>query len=99
MKSQENGDSSQNIQQLVELENKKEDQTPSKVNKLGNSFPTITLEELALQTKSVTRLTMNFGEDTCKLSRSKSPSEWQATAFDDSWNFLCGSCGIKLSED
>ena len=51
------------MQQLVDQENKKEDQTPSKVTKLGNSFPNISLEELALQTKSVTRLTTNFGID------------------------------------
>jgi hypothetical protein len=67
------------MQQLVDQENKKEDQTPSKVTKLGNSFPNISLEELALQTKSVTRLTTNFG-------------------IDDSWGFLCGTCGQKLSE-
>ena len=66
--------------------------------KLGNLFPSINLEELALQTKSVTRLTTNFGIDTCKLCKAKNPSEWQVTAFDDSWNFLCGPCGLKLSE-
>ena len=86
------------MSQLVDQENKNEDQTPSKVMKLGNSFPSISLEELALPTKSVTRLTPNFGVDTCKLCKTKSHSEWQVTEFDDSWNFLCGPCGLKLSE-
>ena len=86
------------MQQLVDQENKKEDQTPSKVTKLGNSFPNISLEELALQTKSVTRLTTNFGIDICKLCKAKGHSEWQVTAFDDSWGFLCGTWGQKLSE-
>ena len=86
------------MQQLVDQENKNEDLTPSKVTKLGNSFPSSSLEELALQTKSVTRLTTNFGIDTCKLCKAKSHSEWQVTAFDDSWSFLCGPCGLKLSE-
>ena len=66
--------------------------------KLGNSFPSNSLEELALQTKSVTRLTTNFGIDTCKLCKSKVHPEWQVTASDDSWDFLCGSYGLKLSE-
>ena len=56
-----------------------------------NSIPNISLEELALQTKSVTRLTINFGVDTCKLCNIKSNSEWQVTEFDNSWGFLCGS--------
>lgn len=90
--------SSQDVKQLVDQENKKEDQIPSKVIKLGNSFPTITLDELALQTKSVTRLTINFGIDTCKLCKAKSHSEWQVTEFNDSWGFLCGPCGLKLSK-
>jgi hypothetical protein len=86
------------MQQLIDQENKNEDHPPTKVMKLGNSFPSISLEELALQTKSVTRLTINFGIDTCQLCKDKTHSEWQVTAFDDSWGFLCGSCGIKLSE-
>ena len=42
---------------------------PLKATKLGNSFPNNSLEELALQTKSVTRLTTNFGINTCKLCK------------------------------
>ena len=58
--------------------------------RLGNSFPSNSLEELALKTKSATRLTSNFGIDTYKLCKTKSPGEWQVTVFDDSWDFLCG---------
>ena len=86
------------MQQLIDQKNKKEEPTPSKVTKLGNSFPNISLEELSLQTKSVTKFTTNFGIDTRKLCQVKSHSEWQVIAFDDSWSFLCGPCGLKLSE-
>ena len=83
---------------IQETKLQEEANTSPNVVQLGNSFPSINLEELALHTKSVTRLTTNFGIDTCKLCKAKNPSEWQVTAFDDSWGFLCGPCGLKLSE-
>ena len=85
------------MQQLSDQKTKKKIRH-IKSPKLGNSFPNISLKKLALQTKSVTRLTINFGIDTCKLCNVESYSKWQVTAFDDSWNFLCGSCGLKLSK-
>ena len=71
---------------------------PPNLGQLGNSGTEYTLEELALHTKSITRLTMDFGINTCKLCKVKDQSEWQVTEFDDSWSFLCGACGLKLSE-
>ncbi len=41
------------MQQLFDQENKIEEQTPSKVIKLVNSFPNNSLEELVSKTKSV----------------------------------------------
>jgi hypothetical protein len=76
----------------------KQAETPPKVVKLWNSGTNITLEELALKTKSVYRLTMDFGTETCVCCGTKGRPDWQVTQFDDSWIFLCGPCGLKLSE-
>jgi hypothetical protein len=73
-------------------------ETPVKVVQLGNTGTKYTLEELALHTKRLTRLTMNFGIETCALCGVKGRPDWQITKFDDSWGFLCGQCGLKLSE-
>jgi len=80
------------------LKTQKEANIPPDVVQLGNSGTEYTLEQLALHTKSITRLRMDFGINTCKLCKTKDRSEWQVTEFDDSWHFLCGSCGQKLSE-
>lgn len=79
---------------------KKDEQTATalaKVVQLGNSG-TYTLDELVLKTKSVCRLTMDFGIETCVCCGVKGRPDWQVTEFDDSWGFLCGPCGIRLSE-
>jgi hypothetical protein len=70
---------------------------PSTVVQLGNTG-TYTLDELTLKTKSVCRLTMDFGIETCVCCGIKGRPDWQVTEFDDSWGFLCGPCGVKLSE-
>ncbi len=71
---------------------------PPNVVQLGNSGTNYNLEELALHTKSLCRLTMDFGKNNCILCKIQDKSDWQVTEFDDSWGFLCGSCGLKLSE-
>ncbi len=68
-----------------------------KLVQLGNSG-TVTFEELTSKTKSLYRLTMDFGIETCVLCGVKGRADWQVTEFDDSWGFLCGPCGAKLSE-
>ncbi len=55
-------------------------------------------EDLASKAKSVFRLTMDFGIETCAACGTKERPDWQVTLFDDSWGFLCGPCGLKLSE-
>jgi hypothetical protein len=82
----------------VDRKNQKEANITPNVVQLGNSGTEYTLEELALHTKSITRLTMNFGINNCKLCKIKDRSDWQVTEFDDTWGFLCGPCGIKLSK-
>lgn len=77
----------------------KQAETQAKVVQLGNSGTNITLEELASKTKSVYRLTIDFGIETCVCCGVKGRPDWQVTEFDDSWGFLCGSCGKKLSEN
>jgi hypothetical protein len=72
-------------------------EAPVKVVQLGNNG-LYTLDELALKTKSVFRLTMDFGIETCVCCGVKGRPDWQVTEFDDSWGFLCGRCGLKLSE-
>lgn len=72
--------------------------TPPKVVQLGNSG-TIPFEELVLRTKSVYRLTMGcYGIEACRCCGVQGKPDWQYTEFDDSWGFLCGLCGLRLSE-
>jgi hypothetical protein len=71
--------------------------TPAKVEQPRNSG-TFSLEDLALRAKSIYRLTMDFGIETCICCGAKGRPDWQVTSFDDSWSLLCGSCGVKLSE-
>jgi hypothetical protein len=57
------------------------------------------LEELTLSAKSIYRLTTDcYGTETCVVCGVKGRPDWQVTQFDDSWGFLCGKCGLKLSE-
>ena len=83
---------------IQETKPQEEANTQSNVVQLGNSGTKYTLEELSLHTKSIGRLTFDFGINTCILCQIKDKSDWQVTQFDDSWGFLCGSCGLKLSE-
>jgi len=62
------------------------------------SFRCQTIDELALRTKSLTRLTINFGEDRCVFCGVQVHVEWDVKDFDDTWGFLCGPCGLKLSQ-
>ena len=55
-------------------------------------------EELMNTAKTVERLTMDFGIETCVACGVKGRPDWQVTSFDDSWGFLCGPCGMKLSD-
>jgi hypothetical protein len=83
---------------VVEIEKPKDPvDIPAKVVQLGNSFSTVNFEELAAKTKSVYRLKMDFGIEGCVVCGAKGRPDWQVTQFDDSWGFLCGSCGEKLS--
>jgi hypothetical protein len=98
---------SQSPEKPQEIHEKSADLTPKdsdksvdeqpKVVHLGNSG-TILFEELTARTKSVCRLTMDFGIETCVCCGVKGHPDWQVTEFDDSWGFLCGPCGVKLSK-
>ena len=50
------------------------------------------------KTKSVGLLPPRFGVETCVICGVKCESYWQFTLFDESWGFLCGPCGQKLSD-
>ncbi len=76
----------------------KEAQAPREVISLVNSFACVSFEELEAKAKSVVRLTMDFGIETCVTCGVKGRPDWQVTEFDDSWGFLCGPCGQRLSE-
>jgi hypothetical protein len=76
----------------------KEAQTTQEVVSLVNSFACVSFEELEAKAKSVVRLTMDFGIETCVTCGIKGRPEWQVTEFDDSWGFMCGPCGQRLSE-
>lgn len=64
----------------------------------ANANIPLKLEELLSKTKELTRLTTDFGIQTCILCNNQVRSDWQITLFDDSWGFLCGRCGQNLSE-
>ena len=98
IKVKEKGSVSEKEPVLETQENEKIEATPAKVVRLGNSFSDYNFEELAPKTKSVCRLTMDFGIETCVSCGAKGRPDWQVTLFDDSWGFLCGPCGQKLSE-
>jgi hypothetical protein len=76
----------------------KDAQAPQEVVSLVNSFACVSFEELEAKAKSVVRLTMDFGIETCVTCGVKGRPEWQVTEFDDSWGFMCGPCGQRLSE-
>jgi len=68
------------------------------VAQVENSRTNAVFEEVASKAKSVYRLTMDYSFETCVICGAKGQGEWQVTQFDDSWGFLCGPCGLKLSE-
>ena len=73
-------------------------QGPGKVVQLVHSSANLILEDLVGKTKSVVVLPPHFGVETCVVCGVKGESYWQVTLFDDSWGFLCGPCGQKLSD-
>jgi hypothetical protein len=83
---------------LQSSETEKETKSSSDVVRSIRLFATHSLDDLAAKTKSVYRLTMDFGIETCVCCGVKGRPDWQVTEFDDSWGFLCGPCGLKLSE-
>jgi hypothetical protein len=89
---------SQNEPNSQTEKSEKQPDTHQEVIRLSAYPQNISLKELALKTKSVYRLTMDFGLETCVLCNAKGRPDWQVTLFDDSWGFLCGTCGLKLSE-
>jgi hypothetical protein len=68
------------------------------VGEKNSNSVTITIGDLATQTKELIRLTTDFGIEKCFLCGSKGRPEWQVTLHDGSWGLLCESCGQKLSE-
>ena len=88
---------SQTEPNLQTNETEKQPQAPEEVVPLVHLSASSTLEELAAKAKSVCRLTMDFGTESCAGCGVKGRPDWQITLFDDSWGFLCGSCGDKIS--
>ena len=76
----------------------REQDVSAKVAPVENSRTKSVFEDIASKTKSVCRLTMDYLSETCVICEAKGQGEWQVTQFDDSWGFLCGPCGLKLSE-
>jgi hypothetical protein len=56
------------------------------------------LEALASKTKKLERLEGKW-EDKCFLCGFQGRMDYQITEFNDSWAFLCGSCGDKLTKE
>jgi len=79
-------------------ETEKQVQVPVKVVQLVHSSANLILEDLISKTKSVGVLPPHFGIETCVVCGVKDESYWQVTLFDESWGFLCGPCGQKLSD-
>ena len=75
----------------------KEADTPQEVVSLVNSFANCSFEELEAKTKEVIQLSTDFGIENCAACGIKDRPYWQVTLFDNSWGFLCGPCGEKLS--
>jgi hypothetical protein len=85
----------------ADLESEKIEKSASdlaNVAQVENSRTNAVFEEVASKAKSVCRLTMDYSFETCVICGAKGQGEWQVTQFDDSWGFLCGPCGLKLSE-
>jgi hypothetical protein len=83
-----------------DLQNQKTEnmtQVPSEVVHSSRLSCPCSLEELSLHAKSVNRLDTDFGTETCIVCDVKGNPCWQVTLFDDTWGFLCGPCGEKLS--
>jgi len=76
----------------------KQVQAPVKVVQLVHSSANLILEDLIGKTKSVGLLPPRFGVENCVICGVKCESYWQFTLFDESWGFLCGPCGQKLSD-
>ena len=55
---------------------------------------------LSLKTKELTRLPPDYevNVESCVVCGVKQRPDWRFTLFDDSWGFLCGRCGFKLSQ-
>jgi hypothetical protein len=94
----EDGTFSQNKLDLGSEKTENQAQTASEVVRSSCLSCQWDLDDLALKAKSVYRLTMDFGIETCVVCNHKGRADWQVTLFDDSWGFLCGLCGLKLSE-
>jgi hypothetical protein len=75
----------------------KQVETPVEVVQLIRSSANWSFEDLVIKAKEVVRLNMDFGIENCVSCGTKGRPDWQITLFDDSWGFLCGSCGEKLS--
>ena len=76
----------------------KEVELPGRVVQLGNSRTTFSYKELLLNAKSLTRLESDYGIETCLVCGVKGRPDWVLVGFDESWGFLCGTCGLALSE-
>lgn len=48
--------------------------------------------------RELTRLTSDYGIEECCWCGKRLKAEWQVTFHNDSWGFLCGSCGLEVSE-
>ncbi len=72
-------------------------EAPLKRVQLGNTG-TITFEELSSNTKNVCRLDTDFGIETCVLCGTKERPDWQVDLYNGEWGFLCGPCGLRLTE-
>jgi hypothetical protein len=84
---------------LEVIKDEKHTVTPQEVVPVVRSSAICSLEELTLEAKSIYRLTTDcYGTETCVVCGVRGLPDWQVTQFDDSWGFLCGSCGLKLSE-
>jgi hypothetical protein len=64
-----------------------------------NQPKTHSLESLHLKTNKIERLPANYEAESCAVCSTKQPPDWIVTLFDDSWGFLCGPCGFKLSQN
>jgi len=89
---------SENTPNLAQEKTEKTPVSSAIVAPVENSRTKTVFEEVASRTKSVCRLTMDYGFETCVICGAKGQGEWQVTHYDDSWGFLCGPCGLKLSE-